>query len=236
MMKDERMTDERLRELYARAMHTRVGCVTPDDMLLLVQGQGDERRRLELLDHVMTCAECRREFDLVRTVEVAGRGYVESDVPLRGTVADASSSHTRWRWRNYSTLLVAAAVLVAVGTGVEALRGRGVVRNSESEVMRGATGTSGANSIVAIGPAANADVTAPVKLSWHSVPGAARYHVEVLDASGAAVADGSGADTVFAVPTRPLVSGADYSWWVRAETDSGELSSPLRRFRITSAK
>jgi len=72
------LTDGRLQELYAQALARRdlepgsAECVSPEDLLALVRRDGPEERRLEILDHVMTCNECRRELALLQAVETAG--------------------------------------------------------------------------------------------------------------------------------------------------------------------
>jgi hypothetical protein len=73
--------DERLRQLYQRSMTSADrdgerpanGCTSREDLALLASGDGDEARRLAILDHVMTCADCQRELDLVRAAGSAAR-------------------------------------------------------------------------------------------------------------------------------------------------------------------
>jgi len=69
-----------------------------------------------------------------------------------------------------------------------------------------------------------ADVTAGdgARLTWRSVPGATRYHVEVLDAAGDVVFAAGTPDTTLALPdsVRPRAS-APYEWSVRARTADG---------------
>lgn len=229
------MTDERLRELYAHAMSTREGCITPDDMLTLVQRQGSEQSRLELLDHVMACAECRREFDLLRAVDVAGREYTHDAVHPR--ILNHGLNVRRTWWRDHSAALAAAVVLAAFGVGAGIVRGRAIVHGSTSGVMRGSSDTTGeTGGIALITPAPDASVTMPVRLVWHPAPTAPRYRVEVLDASGAVVAGTTHTDTVFTVSASALRPGAVYSWWVRAETGGSQSHSALRRFRIPEAR
>lgn len=60
------------------------------------------------------------------------------------------------------------------------------------------------------------------RLAWRAVPGATRYHVEVLGADGAVVHAASTADTVLALPAtvRPP-AGAAYEWSVRTRLPDG---------------
>jgi hypothetical protein len=72
------MSPTRLQDLYSQAVARRRAapgaCVSADDVLALVRQEGPETRRLEILDHVMSCRECHREFQLLRALEVAGSG------------------------------------------------------------------------------------------------------------------------------------------------------------------
>lgn len=229
------MTDERLRELYAHAMTKREGCITPEDMLALVQREGNEQHRLGLLDHVMMCADCRREFDLLRTLDAAGREEARDASSL--SVPSRSLNRRSGWWRDHSAALAAGVVLAAFGVGAGIVRERAIVHGSTSEVMRGSSHTTGeTGGIALITPAPDASVTMPVRLVWHPAPTAPRYRVEVLDASGAVVAGTTHTDTVFTVSPSALRPGAVYSWWVRAETGGSESHSALRRFRIPEAR
>jgi hypothetical protein len=92
------LTDEALRRAYARflasrATGSRIGCAAPEAIDALASADGDRAERLHLLDHVMGCALCRKEFDQLRALHRAAR----ADRRVRGT-----------RW------LAAAAILLAV--------------------------------------------------------------------------------------------------------------------------
>src|SRR5215472_11834385 len=76
-MGNQSVTDEALREAYQRALDARrvsgrEPCVAPEAMLSLLRREGSEEGRLETLDHVMGCGACRSEFELLRSIEVAG--------------------------------------------------------------------------------------------------------------------------------------------------------------------
>jgi len=108
------MNDARLSELYrevfeARRDMPRARCLSPDHILALVARQGSEDSRLAALDHVASCPECQREFELLRALRkgapVGRRWYV-------------------------SSMALAASVLIAVTAGaygVRALAHRGDV-------------------------------------------------------------------------------------------------------------
>ena len=107
--------DGELRQAYDELLRTRgprdrVACPSPESLLALVEREGAEDERMRTLDHVMSCAACRRDFDLLRTAtDSATRALTElGDVQPIGT-----RRHLPWR-----PLAVAAGLVVAVGIGV----------------------------------------------------------------------------------------------------------------------
>ena len=83
------MTDDRLRQLYARALGDAAPpaapgatCdVDPEALLALARGELPEEDRLALFDRVMASESCRREFALVRAAVVAD-ATVEGRAPV----------------------------------------------------------------------------------------------------------------------------------------------------------
>lgn len=203
------MSDERLRQLYATALGGRptpagANHPSPESIATLVRREGPEEARLATLDHVMSCAECRREFDLLRTIERAGAG-----------------TGTRRTW--FVPAALAASVLLAVGIG------RQVLRPPAEDTSRG--GESGAVALVQ--PGAEARAGQPLVFAWHPVPGASRYELELLDAGGDVAASASTTDTSAAPEAARLLPAGQYRWWVRATTsDARSLRSALRPLRL----
>jgi hypothetical protein len=71
------MTEKNLRNRYREGLETRTsegraGCVTADEMIALAERTLPEAERLRLLDHVMGCPHCRREFALADSVAERG--------------------------------------------------------------------------------------------------------------------------------------------------------------------
>jgi hypothetical protein len=204
------MSDERLRELYATALAGRPAAAgahpSPEAIAALARREGPEDSRLATLDHVMACAECRRELDLLRTVERAGR---EAGAPARRS------------W--FVPAALAASVLLAVGIG------RQVLRSPADDTTRG--GDSGA--IVLVQPGADVPAGRPVVFAWHPVPTASRYQLELLDAGGGVAASATTADTTAALDAARSLPRGEYRWWVRATTsDARSLRSDLRPLRL----
>jgi hypothetical protein len=208
------MSPTRLQDLYAEALARRRiapgGCVSPEDLLALIRQEGPEARRLEVLDHVMGCGECHREFELLRALEVAGVG---GRPPVVRSLV-----------RRLVPLALAASLLLAVGIGL-AVRNR----TGPEDIPRGGT-----HNLVLLTPEAEVAPGQPITFSWRPVPTAGRYQLEVLDANGTAVFSALTADTALTWPADRLRAGSTYRWWVRDVTPGAEVSSLLRSLRVRS--
>ncbi len=228
------MKDEQLQALYARGLTTgafatrgtgRERCVAPEELLALVRREGLEQRRLEVLDHVMTCADCRSEFDLLRAIEQAGAEAVAADAMV---ATPRISRRGGWRW--LTPMALAASVLLAVGIGVGVERGR-LGDAGGGNVMRGE-----AREVTLMAPAGDVRARPPLTFAWRPVPGARRYELEVLDSGGDVVYAAKTVDTVLVMrDIGRLAPGVEYRWWVRASSDgAAQPRSMLRRFRLVT--
>ncbi|MFL5506460.1 MAG: hypothetical protein ACJ8AU_06230 [Gemmatimonadales bacterium] len=113
------MNDDRLRQAYQAILQQRQpgpreSCPSPEELRALVERTDEEQARLARLDHVMGCASCRGEFELLRSA------------------ATAAGVRRPW-WRSAA---LAATVLLSVALGVSLAR----QRPSVPEPERGATG------------------------------------------------------------------------------------------------
>jgi len=199
------MNDEQLKTLYGEAL-TRSApsaeCPSPDALLALVRREGPEDARLAVLDHVMGCARCLPAFELVRSIERAGAA---TEVP-------AARSRRRW----YVPVALAASILLAVVVVRRISPPENVVRGSADAVVLLAPGTS-----VVLGR--------PLTFTWHPVPGAIHYRMEVLAPDGSVVASAETTDTVM---TQELPPGA-YRWWIRATLPGGgSVRSSMRALEV----
>lgn len=212
------MNDERLRELYRKAVAQESGlpgpgaasCVTAEQLLDLVRRKGSEQSRLATLDHVMACPSCRHEFDLLRAVEQAG-------------VESGARPKARWQWRNLAPIGLAASLLLAVGVAI------GLDRGESPDPPRGASG-----GVTLVAPAAQVAAHEPITFVWRPVRHANRYVLELLEGGGggATVLSRETSDTAVVLDSKLFQPGAEYAWWVRAITPAGELASPLRPLRL----
>lgn len=211
-----KLTATRLQELYAKALARRgkqidaTRCVSPEDLLALVRREGPEQQRLEVLDHVMACSECRKELELLQAIEATGAALAEPSRSL--------SWNRRW-----TPLALAASVVLALGIGLA------VRQRMPDDITRGEPA-----SIRLVAPNAEVFATRPVAFTWRPLSGARRYRLELLDDSDAPVFSAETADTTLVMPAGRLHAGVSYRWWVRDATPGAQRSSALRRLRVRS--
>ena len=210
------MSDDRLRELYAIAQAGRPAGPggehpAPEAIAALVRREGPEEGRLATLDHVMSCADCRRDFDLLRAVERAG---VESG---------AAGRSGRRAWLMPAAL--AASVLLAVGLG------RTVLRPGGDDTTRG----DDRGAVMLVQPGREARAGDSLTFPWRAGPGARRYEIDGLNASGGVVASAATTDTTFSFEAIRLLPPGDYRWWVRGTSpDARSLRSAIRPLRLVA--
>ncbi len=213
------MTDQRLRDLYSRAIESRRlsdQCPPSEALLALVQREGAETRRLETLDHVMACAGCRSELALLHAVEKAGRTSGEQKETTRAPLKHPALPR-------YIALALAASLVLAIGLGPA----RRLWQGETTQLARGPAPLT----LVAPIPGAVAEI--PVTFVWRPVPQARDYTVEVLTLAGSLSFTGRTSDTVLVASSGDTLVPGQYQWWVRARTANDvELRSQMRHFRI----
>jgi hypothetical protein len=208
----DHVNDQQLRAIYADVMTSRSrsrtsACPEPEAILALVRREGPEDTRLATLDHVMSCADCRSEFDLVRSIELAGAEA--------GAIARPGR-----RWM--APLALAASVLLAVVIGRYALPGgseKDVVRSGEKERL------------TLLAPPTDATTGSPILFAWHPIEGAGRYRLEVMNAGGEVVLEAETADTAIVLQSAADLAPGEYQWWVGA-TAPVDARSALRPLRL----
>jgi hypothetical protein len=203
------MTDEadtRLRALYGAvaADQPAGGHPSPEELAAVVEGRVGDAVRLRVLDHVMTCGSCRRDYDLLRATQTAAGGRAQR------------------RWRpSMATLAVAAALVVAL------IMRRAAPTAEPTDVVRGPVAAD--TGVVQLVRPRGRVAAGP--LVWHAVHGAVQYRVEVDDDSGAVVLHTTVRDTTILAPA--LEAGRAYQWWVVAVgADGAGLSSSVAPFTI----
>jgi hypothetical protein len=81
------MTDEELQKAYAELMSNasrpaREHCPPVEALSAVVNREGDEARRLEVLDHVMSCPACKADFEILRATDAGVPRPARRTVPL----------------------------------------------------------------------------------------------------------------------------------------------------------
>jgi hypothetical protein len=127
----------------------------------------------------------------------------QQDFELLRAIHAAEQVNTQARPRRSVTpWLAAAVVLIAAGA----------ITVTELQRPNPTRGSSATSDIALVG-ALNGS------LVWRAIPGAVRYDVEIVDATGATIFHANTSDTTAALPTT-LPTGS-LSWWVRATLRDG---------------
>ena len=220
-MTDE-LTDEGLRGAYQQALAERAGsgraeCPDLEALLAAVQRDGPEMQRIATLDHALTCPACRRELEVLRTMDQAAR---------------ADTGEARRQGRGGPRVVAWRAVPVAIAASLALVVGLNVVRQRSDrepdEPMR--TAQAG---IALVAPEDGAVVSLPAPLVWQSVPGARWYVAEVVSEDGTVPFSARTTDTSLTVPPTQRVAPGEYRWMVRAQLSNGAVRrTAARRLRI----
>jgi RNA polymerase sigma-70 factor (ECF subfamily) len=212
----ELMKDARLREVHGGTMASqpRGGrsspCPEPEAIHALTRREGGEDERLAILDEVMSCPDCRSEFDLLRSIELAGE-----------QAGDIRRRTGRW----LAPAALAAAVLLALAAARLALPGA-----PAREIVRSAA----ADRVALAAPPGEASTGLPLLFAWRPVPGASRYRLEVLTTDGEIVLEAETAETAIVVQSAADLAPGEYRWWVAATVPGAAARSALRPIRLTA--
>lgn len=225
------MSDERVRAAYTRAVSKRVTaeratCPAPETMLELVRREGGEEQRLAVLDHLMVCAACGEEFELLRAIERGGRiaGTEEKASPVGAVPPTWGRVVGHITWRRLAPLAAAAAILLMVTVGPA----------RDLWLTGGDTARGAADPLALNAPADGTTTTAgtTMKFSWQTAPGAERYTLELLSSGGLVAVSRTLADTTLLLTLPATLSAGDYRWWVIATGGGSELRSATRTLRV----
>ena len=208
--RDHVVSEAQVKRIYAASTaRRRSDCPSPEALQALARRDGEERDRLATLDHAMSCASCRAELDLLRSIEEAGVA----------TGAEGRGRRRTW----YVPAALAATVLLAVGLGRFALAPRG------DEAVRSGAGAG----VAVLAPATEAAAGDPLAFAWRPVPGADRYRVEVLSGDGDVAIEAETRDTALTIEGVGRLAPGDYRWWVVAYTPRPGPRSELRPLRLS---
>ena len=199
------LNDERLRLAYRASLEARADASQrahpdPDALVAVAERSGNEAVRLEVLDHVMSCAACSRELDLVRA-----------------SLAAAAMPRQRTWYRSPAIGLMAIAATLLLVAGVRLFFTSGDIETGPR--LRGGAAVS--TYPVRWLPAGAAG------LAWHPVIDAASYRLEVIDEAGGAVVDSTMRDTTFVLFDSAARNPRGLTWTVTATLGDGSTVSSL---------
>lgn len=205
-------SDSELQGAYGRLLEVadregRENCVSPQAILAVVERSVSEANRLETLEHVMACAACRGELELLRAVEGAR--------PETGRASRFPGFLTPLR------LAWAASLVLALGaTSVW----WAALRPGNVPVMRGAD-----NEVQLVSPEPGGRIGEGVAFVWHPLPESFEYTLEIFNGGGEVLYSASTRDTTLTLPA-PLsqlgqVGEDDLRWWVTARLGNGSMKS-----------
>lgn len=210
------ITDGELRQAFAVVTVLTDRRPTAEEIMQLVDGDGDDRSRMETLDRLMSSPEGMKELSMVRAL----RAGFHSDA------AAPSASQQRNAFAARATLMasawgLAAAVLLATFVGIGQLRDRG-----EDRVMR-----TGPALVTLVTPVDGATQTDGLPFAWRR-NGGATYELEVYTATGHPIVRRETSDTTITLTSGTIPAG-DHRWWVTARLDDGtQVRSATRRLVV----
>jgi hypothetical protein len=197
--------DDRLRLAYNASIDARavapVSHPEPEALVAVAERSGSEAVRLEVLDHVMACAACRQELDLIRA-----------------SLSAAEMPRQRTWLRSPAVGLMALAAMLLLVAGVKLFTARGTDVDAGPRLRGG--------SREATYPAQWRS-SGDVALAWHPVADAASYRLEVIDEAGAAVVDSTMRDTTVVVADSLVRNRRGLSWSVTTTLGDGSSVSSL---------
>jgi hypothetical protein len=206
---------ERFQRLYARRVAERsapTACVAPEQILAVIRRDGAEGERMEILEHVMSCAACHREYQWLTAVDQAG-------------IEAGAAGERRKAWWQGRPMALAASLLAVVAAG---LLVQSRIRTG-TEPVRGEDGD-----IVLVAPP-TAPTSGDLTFVWRSAPGASGYVLEVQRSDGSIAFSDTTRDTLLTLgAANQVLPDEEYRWWVRELTDVSEpRSSGFRRLHFS---
>jgi hypothetical protein len=159
----------------------------------------------------------------VRTLDAIMRDQdMRADFEILCAAYEAAPQRTALRGVPYA---IAAALILFVGTQVWVQ-----MRTSRADALRGSTAM-----VTVLAPGTSAPAGSRLHFTWHRVPDATDYALQVVDTDGSAVYSGLTRDTTLALPDGVgLRSDREYRWWVEANRSTGgPLKSAVQALRVT---
>ncbi len=209
----------------------RAACPTSDRLTDLVRREGSEAERSRTAEHLRECQHCRTDLNMLRASasmpEVRTISSIEPRALLMPGIGVLVVAIALWGWFSRNNDKPASPARAVATTGNAAVTERPGPRSSGTPATIPAP-------VILIEPATGARVQRPVTLTWHAIPEAMRYRVEILDHGNWSAFTVTTEDTSITVPAKSrLRPRRPYRWWVQATLPDGthQRSAP-RAIRI----
>ena len=196
-----------------------MSCLNQDDLTAFVEGRVEGDARETMIEHLATCADCRRALVAAGDLAPSTLERVEVSPSLLETARRLgrrpAPRRAPWVWP------AAAALLTAVGLGVATL---GPWQESPpvsvGDGLRSTAEGGGPFEALAPSPAALLGQE-PLELRWNELPNARSYTVTVLDALGNILLRESTTENHWTLDPQALQVGSaeDLYWYVRADLE-----------------
>ncbi|MGB7297023.1 MAG: hypothetical protein WBC70_15670 [Candidatus Aminicenantales bacterium] len=166
---------------------SREGCPSEEDILQIFENSTPPQKKEEVIDHVVKCAYCLREFELFLTlVRDENKAVKEISEFLRKKSRDFNPPRKKPKfWGIISGLsaklrplwkLAAISITFLIITGLFMISIRTILKPTLNE-ERGRLG----NQIRLVSPIQGQVVTLPLTFRWQKVPQAQIYQLEIFD-------------------------------------------------------
>lgn len=185
----------------------RVGCPSPQDLLAVVEASGGEESRLRVIDHAMTCPECRADFMLLVSIRLAGTQIAPEEMAQSGQRSSAVPPLQSSAYRRWSVWGGVAAASVALILTVNSVRDKADSADMATDAFRG-----GVSQLRLVAPAqaqlfsssAGSD-EGVITFTWHRLESVADYHFEVLTPQGETVVSATTSDTTLSLTAAAIM-------------------------------
>jgi hypothetical protein len=189
---------------------------TPEEIAALVDGEGDERQRLDTLERLMATPDGVAELAMVRALR---EGIVAAQKEQPNVIPFPRAATRMQPWLRALALSAAVLAIALVGTTQ-------LFDSDADDVLR-----SGNTTVTLIAPGNGARSSGGITFSWFRIQDAT-YDVELYSAAGKVIVRRQTADSTLSLPAG-AVSRGDYRWWVTARLDNGtQVRSETRRIDV----
>jgi hypothetical protein len=168
-----------INELYKKYLEdkipiSRAKCPSPEEIAVCLRGEGSNKRRDQIIDHIFSCVFCYEEFEFaLGTIREEGKFIHDLETIIQKGKYKKETKFSqffpvRLSWL-YSLVLITGVVLITL-----------LVKNlTEEHKYRGAE----SKSVMLISPTKKTTLKAQIEFEWIDVQNSEYYIVEIFDES-----------------------------------------------------